>query len=141
MRARATKSPLLRKALPITCAAAWVGAFVATHIPARNIPHVAGDKTLHAVGYFGLCAVFVLALWARRVRPLHRVTLAWWVLAAYAALDELTQPFVGRTAAWADWLADLVGIVAAVVIIEGVLWLRGRLRERGRGVDSPPPAK
>jgi VanZ family protein len=43
-----------------------------------------------------------------------------WVIGigmAYGAFDELTQPLVNRFCEWNDWLADSVGICAAVLMI------------------------
>lgn len=98
---------------------AWLGAFVATHIPARSIPQVhASDKVLHATGFFILGGLLLLALAIRGARRWRRDLAALVLLAAYAAFDELTQPLVGRTAALGDWLADVTGLVAALIVGE-----------------------
>ena len=44
----------------------------------------------------------------------------------YGAFDEITQPLVNRHAAWRDWLADVLGALAAIVIFEAISALRKR---------------
>jgi len=107
----------------------WICAFTATHIPASAAPELpAGDAALHAVGYFGLTALFVLTLAAYGRARRRRIVTAVVTMAAYAAFDELTQPLVSRYAAWGDWLADFVGAAAAVAATEVLfgLWARRR---------------
>jgi len=36
---------------------------------------------------------------------------------AVGTIDELTQPFANRTASLADWLADIVGIIIALLTL------------------------
>lgn len=74
------------------------------------------DKFLH-VGAFGGLA-FLLA-WAVPTNPRRKslnVVLAAGIGVAYAAIDELTQIPVGRTADWADFSADLFGILTGLVV-------------------------
>ena len=119
-----------KRMLGILLTVVWVGAFVATHIPKLHMPediHVS-DKTLHAVGYFVLAAMLLLTC-ASRGRPRWtRVLLTLALLAAYGAVDEITQPLVNRTAAFADWLADIGGTAAATLLIELALTLAARRR-------------
>jgi VanZ family protein len=125
--------PLLhrhRRLLAILLSVLWVGAFAATHIPKAHMPtdiHVS-DKTLHAVGYFVLGAMLLLTLASRGKPRWTRVLLTLALLAAYGAVDEITQPLVNRTAAFTDWLADIAGTAAAVIIIELALTLTARHR-------------
>jgi len=112
------------------CILCWSGALVATHVPPRGLPKVRADFALHAAGYLALTAVFWLTL---RAHGLGRGRRIGWVLAAmipYAALDELTQPLFARSASLADWAADLLGAVAALVLLEaGQSLLRRRSRQ------------
>ena len=116
--------------LGILLTVVWVGAFVATHIPKLHMPediHVS-DKTLHAVGSVVRAAMLLLTC-ASRGRPRWtRVLLTLALLAAYGAVDEITQPLVNRTAAFADWLADIGGAAAATLLIELALTLAARRR-------------
>ena len=80
----------LRRWLSWLCAGGWIAAFVATHIPAEELPAFQlTDKTLHTVGYAGLTTLFWLALWGRGRRLGTRVVLCLAVLPAYGAFDEL----------------------------------------------------
>jgi VanZ family protein len=53
---------------------------------------------------------------------------AWLALAALAAVDEATQPLVGREADRLDWYADLAGLAAGLAVIATglLIWRRHR---------------
>ena len=91
--------------------AALACVFVVTHIPrlAVGTSDSPIDKLVHATAYGVLAALFLLARWWRPVWP------ALAALAAWAALDEITQaiPGLGRTADLDDWLADVTGMSIA----------------------------
>ena len=97
--------------LRIVFLAALACAFVVTHIPrlAVGTPDSPIDKLVHASGYGVLAALLLLARWWRPVWP------ALAALAAWAALDEVTQaiPGLGRSADVEDWLADVTGMAIA----------------------------
>jgi len=100
-------------------AAAWAGAFVATHVPASGLTGLHGSDTqMHLLGYMGLAGLFWLLrrLQSHSVARRGPVVLA--VLMVYGVLDELTQPLVGRSAGMLDWLADATGIALAVILCE-----------------------
>ena len=74
------------------------------------------DKVIH-IGAFSVLA-FLLA-WAvptNHKRRSWNVIIATAIGVAYAAIDELTQIPVGRTADWADFSADLFGILAGIIV-------------------------
>jgi len=100
----------------------WLLALTATHVPAAKITTTGmGDKKLHAVGYFVLGIAFTAAMAGWGVGRGRRALLVAGVLAVYGALDELTQPLVNRHASPWDWLADLAGIAAAVLLWEALV--------------------
>ena len=120
-----------RRPVALVTALLFVAAFVATHLPRHRLPRLgARDTSLHGIGYFvlgtSLLATFVAWGLGRRTRG----PLLLGALAAYAALDELTQPLVGRDAAWADWTADLLGAAAALLLGELALLALTALRRR-----------
>ncbi|MEM8875379.1 MAG: VanZ family protein [Planctomycetota bacterium] len=101
----------------------WVVMALITHSPPflgksdTPSPALALDKLGHLIG-FALLAFFLRALigW--------RVTLIVAVAAVYAVVDELTQPWVGRTADPKDWVADMLGV--GVGLLAAILWQRVR---------------
>jgi VanZ family protein len=105
----------------------WLALFAATHVPRRVVTVPGGkiDDVIHFVAYAILAGLLAIT-WERSAGQLSAAHLRWaWVaLALYAAIDELTQPLVGRTASWADWLADALG--AAVGLALFVWWARWR---------------
>ena len=109
-----------RRAILIACVVAWLVEVVATHIPAPRAPRLhVSDKVVHAVAYFLLGGLFWLTLRAYGMRRWKRTLYVLVTLTVYAALDELTQELVtGRHAAVRDWLADMVGLVAVVILAE-----------------------
>lgn len=83
------------------------------------LPALASDKVNHVAGCYALTLLIVTAL--PGLRPSHVAALI--VLAGGAV--ELVQGQVGREASLSDFLANLAGVLAAVL----PLWL-ARLRSR-----------
>ncbi len=113
----------------LTAAFFTLAVLVATHIPQavidEKLPCLLGwDKLLH-VGAYGLIAALALAAVAVR----GKVNFKSWLLVlavvlTIGALDECTQPLVGRTASIMDWLADLGGVLLALVLVGQVVRYR-----------------
>ena len=103
---------------------AWLAAAVATHLPPSRMPKesLVNDKLIH---FSVFCVLGMLAAWrfiVERKPPRIRIICCWFlVFAAYAMVDETTQPLVGRTFEWLDLAADtlgaLAGLVAATLIL------------------------
>lgn len=90
----------------------WVLLFIGTHLPADRIfiPLRLSDKVLHAIAFAGLSFLIAWAVPTNDAK-LHQNTLVAALIAVvYAALDELLQIPVGRTADWLDFAADCVGV-------------------------------
>ncbi len=131
--ARSTPPSPSARILWVLLGVVWVGAFTATHIPPAGLPKTGtGDKVLHAVGYFGLGAVFFAALAASGAGLRRTAALVLVLLTVYGAIDELTQPLVGRSAAWSDWLADVFGAAAAAAVCTLAVVLLRRIGGGGR---------
>ena len=104
----------------------WLALFTGTHIPIDPGLIVPGnDKTLHFASYAGLSFLFHLFDYSRREKSLQgRVPQPNWkpvvgsgvLLGVYGAFDEITQPLVGRTCDYRDWLADAGGILIGLLI-------------------------
>ena len=92
--------------------------FAATHIPfeSHGGPSYA-DKVVHYAAYAAL-TVLVLLGWQLTIgvlQPKHYFAV-WLVGTLYAAMDEVTQIPVGRTADMNDWAADVLGIVTGLLV-------------------------
>jgi len=128
MSANRITSRRVRRFTLIGCVVLWLCAFTATHIPINQISlFPSSDKTLHFLGFFGLTAAFLLTLILHGLKPKRRIIVVLVSMILYAAFDELTQPLFNRYAAWGDWLADIAGAAAAVVLLELLMVARKKL--------------
>ena len=112
-----------------------------THMPKPPTELTANfrDKTLHSVGYFLYGGVLYCAagLSFPRFRWLTLTVVLG--LAIWAALDEITQGYFHRDPDVLDWLADMRGVLVAVVLLSG-LRFAARLYDRRRVVPEPQVA-
>lgn len=120
--------PTKRFLLGFVALAAWLVLLVSTHLPVQEVRALVGelqksgnDKPLHLASYF-VAALLTAAALAASIRWTFRVavTLAASLL-LLAAVDEWTQPLVGRTCDLFDWLADAIGIGLAVVLVSVIV--------------------
>ena len=92
----------------------------ATHYPKPADllgPDPPSDKTLHFIAY-GLLGLLAGATVAAAGRWSPRTALAVLLaLAAFAVLDEATQPVFGRHADPLDWVYDCIGLTAGLVLV------------------------
>ena len=110
---------LHRRLVLIVCLIVWAGAVIATHIPVDRLPHSGiSDKLLHAAGYFVLAGVLWLTLRVHGVSGAKRIVCIFFAMVAYAAIDEMTQPLVGRDDSIGDWLADVIGATTSLIFLE-----------------------
>jgi VanZ family protein len=111
----------------VVLASYWAALFVATHVPMEMVllPGGVPDLIPHFITYALLAFLLAAALQvtARRVNG-RQFFAAWVLLVVYGAIDETTQPLVGRQASLWDWLADAAG--AAVGLVAAFLWHRRR---------------
>ena len=123
---------LRRRLVLAVCLIVWVGAVIATHIPVDRLPRSGvSDKLLHAAGYFVLAGIFWLTLSVHGVSGAKRIACIFFAMVAYAAIDEMTQPLVGREDSIGDWLADIAGATASLILLE--------LLALGRSWSPPRP--
>ncbi|HEX8325186.1 MAG TPA: VanZ family protein [Tepidisphaeraceae bacterium] len=101
-----------------------------THMPQPPdmIIEEVGDKKLHTAGYFLYAALIYTAagLTWPRFRGLSLTVVL--LLALWAAADEITQPYFGRSADVMDWRADMIGVIAAVVVLALLRFVAARRR-------------
>jgi VanZ family protein len=130
---------LLRRLFLLACVLAWAGALTASHIPGPDLPEIhVSDKTLHVTGFLILTTLFWLTLSLHGRRRLGRIAIILLVMPVYAALDELTQPWFLRTADVHDWLADMIGALCALTILELAAAVLASNTSRD-SVDGPDP--
>lgn len=115
----------------------WLTLVSLTHLPGRMIPLTGvSDKMLHFLAYWGLALFVYTALWS--TFPRRRIALpAIVIVLLHGALDEWTQGMVGRSAEFADWIADLLGATAGA----GFMLLVRRLALGSRIRPLPPPGE
>jgi VanZ family protein len=112
--------------------AAYAGVLVfATHYPKPEElvgGRLPADKLMHFVAYglLGFLAALVLRARGRlvgRTAPLLAAGLAAW-----AVIDEATQPLFGRAADPLDWVYDVLGIACGIgaVVITNHFWRQAR---------------
>lgn len=99
------------RASVVALVAYWLLLITATHIP--KVPEPLGfrpsDKLVHLAAYAVLGAlVGLVCSQYQRLRLWVAVGLLV-LLSVHGALDEVTQPLVGRHADVADWVADMLG--------------------------------
>ena len=128
---------VVRIALWILCAAYWVALFTLTHLP--RVPVIGPpmrDKVAHLLAYGVLAGVLYLTVWASGSRAKRAAYSVVAVTVLYGAMDELTQPLVGRSCELYDWVADAAGAILVVGIFASVRFFAER---GGRGSEATSP--
>lgn len=98
----------------------WLGIFTLTHIPIPQLVCKAqvSDKSIHFLAYLILVFLLWFAISPEKNVNWHKAA-AWWVLLVvvwYGAADEVLQSFVGRSCDVMDFLADLAGTLAGLIL-------------------------
>ena len=89
------------------------------------------DKLLHFVAYCLLAVFVAAAIWGAGRWSSRAVLAVAIALAAFGAVDEITQPLFGRTADVFDWAADCGGIAVGILLVATASWAWGRGSRRG----------
>jgi len=88
-----------------------------THLPQEVMLsrlQVSGlDKLQHFLAYGAMTLLFILSF--KTSFTMLSALVLFFAISSVATLDELTQPFVNRVASPIDWLADIVGIIIALL--------------------------
>lgn len=125
---------MIRVALTTVTLLYAVALVTVTHLPPSRLPATGvSDKLEHlfAYGLLGALAALTARAHLNRRVPFRALTIG---LAAFGALDEITQPLVGRTADVWDWAADVGGIVVSV----GLVWAWNCVRNTGCDATRRP---
>lgn len=77
------------------------------------------DVTLHFCAYLILTLLYWIARYSGTKPDLKNraIYLTFLFMAVYGAADEITQQFVGRNADVLDWVADVAGVLTALVLV------------------------
>lgn len=113
--------------------------FTATHWPKLTLPGTGRPDLIVHLFAFGLwTALFIGAGFFGPALSWRNIRVAFLIAPLYAAIDEGLQaiPFVHRTAAFDDWLANLSGILLACF---GALILMKRAARKTPAVADPSP--
>ena len=90
---------------------------ILTHIPKEAIPSQlqenSPDKLYHVVAYGVITFLFLISF--RTSPTMLSALLLFLAVSVIGAFDELTQPFVNRTASVTDLAANIVGILSALL--------------------------
>lgn len=111
----------------------WVAMFVGSHTPPPLDPRTVApyDKLIHFSAFAGLSFLLLAAISSSRKAPRRILVFVAVVVIGYGALDELTQPLVGRTRDGYDLAADSVGVLAGItsfLIVRAFMLRRGAAR-------------
>jgi len=115
-------------------AVAWMGLIF--WLSSGPLPSTGGIEIPDKAAHFGAWAVLGALLWyAFAALGVGRGgAFAFIVAALYGAGDEFHQRFVaGRSADVADWLTDMAGSAAVLMLITTIAARRARGRSRGHG--------
>lgn len=120
IRARIAALTLRQKLTMLTLILYWPLLFVLAHIPIPRLVRTAdvSDKSIHFFAYLTL--VFFLWFAINNDRKVSwRKARVWIILClviAYSIIDEVSQPYVGRTCDATDLAANMAGSITGLVI-------------------------
>jgi len=103
----------------LVLSAYWLLLFVGSHTPQAAPPPIglSIDKLVHLVAFTGLAWLMAAVASHHTGRLTLRAAGAIFLIAiTYGAIDELTQPYVGRSCDLLDWLADALGAIIGLSV-------------------------
>ena len=116
----------LRRVFVLAFWGALLFAYVDAIIPGKDAISLSSwDKLNHMIAFF------TVTFLARAAYPRIPVFRLFVMMAAFGAFIELSQalPFIHRDAEWDDWFADMIAILAALI----VAWPFAILADQRRG--------
>lgn len=114
----------------IIWAAYWLVLLTLTHLPPSDSIRISGVWTGALVHVLLFTLLGLLSAWAIPLRNMAGGCVLGVGLAAFAAMDEFTQSWTGRTPDYADWLADAVGVTLGIALYFCANALATRRRQR-----------
>ena len=96
----------------------WLLLFVGTHLPPNRLMEKIhqSDKLLHCGAFAGLAFLMCWAVPTIRTQMYRNTLTGGAICVIYAAIDELLQIPVGRTADWNDFFADCLGVCIGMAV-------------------------
>ena len=113
---RSDRSPWAKSTSVAVLGVYWVALFFTSHVPRLSLPLEPSDKVLHMSAFSALAFLLAFTWSLRGPFGLRQCLAVLAIIAVYGALDEATQPLVGRTADVMDWIADIVGASVGLAI-------------------------
>lgn len=93
---------------------------ILTHIPDDMLPMMHDipfdDKQMHFWAFFIVTFLYGISFFAPGLKGIVRLLVLSIIMAIFAAIDEYTQQYFGRTACILDYYADIKGILTAISI-------------------------
>ena len=123
----ATPSPIRLLLIRLALAIYWAILITVTHLPGINksttpdwgaLPF---DKTMHVLTFGGLAGWLCWSRFIRRAGPWPNAALAAGIGMIYGVLEEMTQPWFGRTNDPGDLIADALGLLIGATL-SALLW-------------------
>lgn len=128
-------SPWITRTLATLLLVYWLVLITATHIP--RVPEPLGfrpsDKLLHLAAYAVFAALAAVVCWLHWGFTWRTALVLLVAISLHGAIDEVTQPLVGRYADVVDWYADTLGAAAALAVATIAAHLVLRSRNPGHG--------
>jgi VanZ family protein len=98
----------------------WPGVFILAHIPIPQLVYKAqvSDKSFHFLVYLILTFLLWFTISPNKKVNWRKATV-WWVLFVavwYGVIDEVLQGYVGRSCDKMDFIADLTGTLAGLIL-------------------------
>lgn len=109
-------NPVQTNTRRIIWVAYWLVLLTLTHLPPSNSIRISGMWTGALAHVLLFTLLGLLGAWAIPLRNMTRGFVLGLGLAAFAAMDECTQSWTGRTPDYADWLADAVGVTLGIAL-------------------------
>ena len=130
----------IRKAAAFALAIYWMALVAGTHVPRPPqllIPRGLSDKWIHLLAYTGLAFLLCVNWSLRRHWNWRHCAALVALLALFGAVDELTQIPVGRECEFLDWIADVLGTSAGLLLFLAAWLVQRRMSWRsGRAAQK-----
>lgn len=136
--------PRGRGLIRLACGLYWVVLIAVTHWPhlkKEDLPDLSWvpfDKTMHLLTFAGLAMWMTWSRWFGRWGWRGNAAAAIGIGLMFGGIKELIQPYVGRTGAWDDLIADAIGLSLGAGLALGVVRLFSRRSYEATATHGSP---